>query len=389
MNWDTADHGQYKVGSAAMKKLDDAGIPWIPAIGNHDTAAVCAGGAACPGQSAHDNLRRTQTYNQYFPTSRFPRIGGTFEPGKVDNTYSTFSAGNSDWLAINLELWPRSSVIDWAKNVVEQHPKHNVIITTHSYLNPGGSIDQTNGGYGDTSAQYMYDNLVRPYSNVKFVFSGHLGDAGYRKDVRPDGSTVVSFLGAFHSNTTNPVQILTVDTAAGTASTRFYAPKDGTTWPQYAVSVTGLTWATPPSPSAPSAPAGPTGSVIALRSTANNMLVTADPTGATPLIANRTAIGGWEQFVMVSLGGNEIGLRALANQQYVCADSAGAASLIANRPSVLGWETFELINNPDGTISLRSRANNLLVTAENAGSSPLIANRTVINGWEKFVIIPQ
>jgi len=298
VNWDTPpDHSQYAVASTALKKLDDAAIPWIPAIGNHDTAAVCAGGSACPGASAHDNLRRTQTFNQYFPVSRFPNIRGAFESGKVDNTYSTFAAGGENWLVLNLELWPRSSVVNWAKTVVSGFPTHNVIVVTHSFLNPGGAIEQTNGGYGDTSGQYLYDNLVRPYSNVRFVFSGHVGEGGYRKDVRADGSSVVSFLGTFHSNTTNPVQILTVNTAAGTASTRFFAPQNGATWPQYATTVSGLQWA------APSRPSGP---VIALRSMANNMIVTAESSGAAPLIANRSDIGGWQQFVLLSVRRNAV-----------------------------------------------------------------------------------
>jgi hypothetical protein len=160
MNWDTADHAQYAVARAAMQKLTDAGIPWIPAIGNHDTAAVCPGGSACPNQSAHDNLRRTSTFNQYFPVSKFPAVNGVFESGKVDNTWSTFSAGDEDWLVLNLELWPRTQAISWAREIVAGHPYHNVVIVTHSYLNGGGGIEQTNGGYGDTSPQYLYENLV-------------------------------------------------------------------------------------------------------------------------------------------------------------------------------------------------------------------------------------
>lgn len=380
VNWDTPDHAQYAVASNALKRLDDAGIPWIPAIGNHDTAAVCSGGSACPGQSAHDNLRRTQTFNQYFPLNRFPAVGGAFEAGKVDNTYSTFTAGNQDWLVLNLELWPRSAAVSWARSVVERFSSHNVIIVTHSYLNGGGGIEQTNGGYGDTSPQYVYDNLVRPNSNVKFVFSGHVGDAATRKDVRPDGSTVVSFLGAFHSNSTNPVQILTVDTAAGSVSTRFLAPKDGTTWPQYAASVTGLSWASGPRPA---------DSVVALRSMANNKIVAAESAGGAPLIANRDAVGSWERFTLQRLGGSEVALRASVNGRFVCADSGGAAPLVANRTAAQGWEQFELVNNSDGTVSLRSRANNLFVTAEHAGSQPLIANRSAIGAWEKFQLIAQ
>ncbi len=378
MNWDTEDHGQYALARTAMQKLTDAGIAWIPAIGNHDTAAVCPGGSACPGQSAHDNLRNTGTFNQYFPLSTFRTVGGSYAAGKVDNTWNTFTAGGEDWMVLNLELWPRPPVLTWARDVVAGHPHHNVIIVTHSYLDGGGGIEQSNGGYGDTSPQFMYDNLVAPFANVKLVFSGHVGIAGNRTDTRADGSRVVSILGTFHSTTTNPTQIMTVDTAAGTVSTRFYAPWDGATWPEYALTVRGMRWASGLDPAAPT---------IALRARANNAIVTAESGGTQPLIANRSAVGAWERFAWQDLGNGRIAVRALVNQQFVTAEAAGGQPLIANRRLLGAWETYDLVNNPDGTISLRALANGRYVTAEAGGSQPLVANRTAVGQWEKFQLI--
>jgi hypothetical protein len=82
-----------------------------------------------------------------------------------------------------------------------------------------------------------------------------------------------------------------------------------------------------------------------------------------------------------------VALRAHANGLYVTADNAGASALIANRTAVGGWETFTLVHNADGSTSLRALANNLYVTADNAGASALIANRTAIGGWESFDVI--
>ena len=127
--------------------------------------------------------------------------------------------------------------------------------------------------------------------------------------------------------------------------------------------------------------------VISLRSRANNMYVTADNAGASPLIANRTAIGTWEQFDQITVGSGTIALRAHANNMYVTADNAGASPLIANRTAIGTWETFQLIQNPGGTVSLLALADNRYATAENAGASPLIANRTAIGTWEQFDLI--
>jgi hypothetical protein len=127
--------------------------------------------------------------------------------------------------------------------------------------------------------------------------------------------------------------------------------------------------------------------VISLRAHANGNFVSADNAGASPLIANRTAIGPWEQFDEMDLGSGNIALRAHANGNIVSADNAGASPLIANRTAVGQWETFGLIHNGDGSISLQAKANNNFVTADNAGASALIANRTAIGPWEEFDLI--
>jgi parallel beta-helix repeat protein len=130
-----------------------------------------------------------------------------------------------------------------------------------------------------------------------------------------------------------------------------------------------------------------TSGVMSLRAHANNMYVTADNAGASPLIANRTAIAAWETFDLINNSDGTISLRAHANNMYVTADNAGALPLVANRTAIGGWEKFGLIHNADGSISLRANANSMYVTAENAGAAALIANRTAIGGGEEFDLI--
>jgi hypothetical protein len=135
------------------------------------------------------------------------------------------------------------------------------------------------------------------------------------------------------------------------------------------------------------ATSGGSASVISLRSHANSDIVTADNAGASPLIANRTSIGQWEQFDLIDNADGSVSLRAHANSDIVTADNAGASPLIANRTSIGQWEEFDLIDNADGSVSLRAHANSDIVTADNAGASPLIANRTSIGPWEEFDLI--
>ena len=129
------------------------------------------------------------------------------------------------------------------------------------------------------------------------------------------------------------------------------------------------------------------GQVAGMRARANSRLVCAESGGGAALIANRTALGPWETFTIVSRGGNLVALRASANQLYVCAENGGNSALIANRPVIGLWETFALITNADGSFSLRSQANNKLVCAESGGGAPLIANRDVVGPWESFDLV--
>ena len=133
--------------------------------------------------------------------------------------------------------------------------------------------------------------------------------------------------------------------------------------------------------------AGRLGPVVTLRARINGSFVTADHGGASPLIANRRAIGPWEQFDLVDRGAGNVALRSHANGQYVCADARGGLSLRANRAVVGPWETFALSRNADGSRSLRAMANGLFVTAESGGAGALIASRPSVGPWEKFDLI--
>ncbi|MBP6216583.1 MAG: metallophosphoesterase [Luteimonas sp.] len=236
-NWGERDEPQYQIAVAGVAPLEQAGIPFAYTPGNHDTRAVCAGGSACPGESASANVRLLPLFSQYF-NNRF-QVSGRMEAGKIDNYYTLFEAGGVDWMVLSLELWPRTAVVDWARSVVAAHPTHNVIVVTHMYLNGDGTISTSNGGYGANSPKYLYDRLVSQYANVRFVFSGHTGQATHRIDTGVHGNRVVSFLQAMHSST-NPVRIVEIDTAANEASTWIYAPATQTAYPQYDAVVGGL-----------------------------------------------------------------------------------------------------------------------------------------------------
>jgi len=252
------DEAQYAHQSDGLKALDDAGFPYVTCLGNHDTAAVKVdGGSAAPG-NVNANLRNTTRYNTYFPPSRFKWLSGTYETGKIDNAYHIFTAGGLKWLVINLELWARTSAVDWAKTIVAKYPDHNVIFLTHAHLNADGSIQQNNGGYGDNSPQYVFDQAMKPYANVRLVFSGHTGTHGYRTDTGTHGNTVYQFLQCYHDTSNSPTRLLQIDTKNGTLKTWVFSPSNHETRNDgSARTITGIQWVQPASPPPPATPVAP------------------------------------------------------------------------------------------------------------------------------------
>ena len=200
---------QWTVGSSSFKTLDDAGVGYAIAPGNHDYGPGGNG-------STRDSL-----FEDFFPISRlqsqssfrgvYPGADGS-ELNLPNNSYHTFNAGSQDWLALALEYGPRDDVLEWADGLLKAHPDHQVMIVTHAALysddtrydwskkrtsqswNPHtyGMANQPGGvNDGEEIWQYLKDN-----SNLKFVFSGHvLNDGtGYLASEGDNGNVVHEIL---------------------------------------------------------------------------------------------------------------------------------------------------------------------------------------------------
>jgi len=209
-----------------LDPLDDA-MPMLLTAGNHDTAAVCPGGSACPnppGPVAAVGIRDLTDWNQHFPPARFG-CEGTYQPGRSENCWRTFNAAGKNWLVLSFELWPRWEVINWMEQVVASHPNHNVILLSHEILNGDGTLSRSNGGYGANPPSAVWSELD-DYPNVVMMFSGHVGAVANSALTGVDGHKVATSLQCFHEPTFNPTRIVTVNTTTGTISTRIVANYD-------------------------------------------------------------------------------------------------------------------------------------------------------------------
>ena len=138
--------------------LLDGKVPYILSVGNHDMARG----------------RNTDNFNKHFPPSRFAKMKGyglSFPKGTSNNSYHTFNAGGQDWLILSLMFNPNEAELAWANKVVASHPKHKVLVSTHSYLTHGGK---------DRSGKNIWETFAKKHPNILCVFCGHLSTVHFQ-----------------------------------------------------------------------------------------------------------------------------------------------------------------------------------------------------------------
>ena len=174
---------QYDRALAWYRALDDAGVPYALAIGNHDYATVAT--------------RDSSLYNSYFTQTRYAALpwwnGGFFEAGKTDNLWFTTTLGGERFLVITLEFQPRQAAVDWAGALLAAHPDQRAILVTHDFMTQTGALSTARAITGGNVGQELYDELVRTHPNVFLVLNGHHArGSAYRHD-RATGANFVFF----------------------------------------------------------------------------------------------------------------------------------------------------------------------------------------------------
>lgn len=175
---------QWKVAQEAIQQLDGA-VPYSLVPGNHDY-----------GPNGDATTRETGL-NEYFSVDQMRRqttFGDVFEPGRLDNSYHMFTTRGISMLVLALEFGPRQEVVEWANSIVDSHPQHMVLLTTHAYMyydesrydwktkgakqhwNPHSyGCDKLPGSTND--GQELWDKLVSKHKNFLMTLNGHvLGD---------------------------------------------------------------------------------------------------------------------------------------------------------------------------------------------------------------------
>lgn len=127
-----------------------------------------------------------------------------------------------------------------------------------------------------------------------------------------------------------------------------------------------------------------------LRANANSKFVSADNSGAEPLVANRDVDGDWERFKIIEHSDGTISLLSMSNNKFVQADLNNGGRLIASATYASTWEKFTREQISGGLYALKSIANGKYVSADLNKDGVLHADRDSVGGaWETFYIAPS
>lgn len=171
----------WEVASKSFKILENEGIPFSIVYGDNDMKN--------PDKNYYDGTRHTELLNRYFPVSRFNKPdswwkGGFYEAEKIDNYYCLFNYKDNKFMIMNLEIAPRSAVLNWADNIIFQNASRKVIIVTHDYLDKNGNrLDDLNsfgmdgrdeeGKLKGNNAETVFKKLIKKNPNIFMVLCGH------------------------------------------------------------------------------------------------------------------------------------------------------------------------------------------------------------------------
>ena len=196
---------QWESAARSLHQLDGV-VPYVLSVGNHDY------------RRAGRLITRHTRIDDYFPPATIAGnswFRGSFEPGRIENTFVVLETPGGPWLILSLEFGPRDAALEWANGIAKSHASLPAIVLTHAYLyadnsrydhlsrpdqkwNPHAYLsDVVPGSVND--GEEVWRKLIARNDNILFVLCGHdLGDGvGRLTSQRPDGTRVQQLLANF------------------------------------------------------------------------------------------------------------------------------------------------------------------------------------------------
>ena len=163
---------EWKRANQSMSLLDGC-VPYSLCLGNHE-------------MGSGSTETRFSRFDNYFGYSRYQSekwYGGHMGDSNR-NHYCFFEGGGMKFMVVSLEFGPTDAMLQWANEIIEQHPDRRVIILTHAYMADDDTRqdldDRSNPhlereSFGEVNnGEEMWEKLVKKHKNIFFVISGHI-----------------------------------------------------------------------------------------------------------------------------------------------------------------------------------------------------------------------
>ena len=171
---DSPDYGasavaEWELATKAFEILDEGEVPYGVCAGNHDV-----------GTTTIDY----SLYEKHFGVERYN--DNLYYGGSLNNNechYDLITVGQYDFIVLYLGfgIEVTDQTVSWANKVLQTYSHRNAIVATHGYLEADGRHDEK------VNAEEIYQKIVVPNDNVKFVFCGHTdGNATVKRDVNEE-----------------------------------------------------------------------------------------------------------------------------------------------------------------------------------------------------------
>lgn len=159
---------QWRRADTSMSLLDGV-VPYAIAPGNHD-------------QQYQEGVNSGvfPLFNETFPYQRFLEqlwYRGHFPADANDNSAQVLELGPLRLLFVHLEFCPDAASRDWALEVLQAHPDHLAVLTTHGYINREGRRSVWHcpfDGDVENRLEKLWQEVIAPSPNLRLVLCGHV-----------------------------------------------------------------------------------------------------------------------------------------------------------------------------------------------------------------------
>jgi len=178
------DETQWQAADAAMRTLDDAGLPYSVLPGNHD---LLDGDG---GLDDRDYDLAAEPYTAWFGTERAAAQATwvASDPTGLNQAH-VFTVEGQRFLVLALAWRASDETIAWADEVMSQHPELPVILTTHAAITVDGSTARDTE-YG----LRLWDELIRSNDQIFLTLNGHYHGTAVHTRVNDVGHEVTQLL---------------------------------------------------------------------------------------------------------------------------------------------------------------------------------------------------